>query len=458
MVEFSSQTCTSRSSRATTNRGIIPGIICALSTLFFTICPTQSWSQTIGYPISFAAEDIRTVQLHPLGVATAAAIVPLNGGVLDFAFDDFSPNNRRLEMRWRHCTFDWFDSPDLVQSDYINGFTSGSFESIEASFNTKANYVHYRTAFPNELMSFSLSGNYIVEVYDADEPESILVQRRFTLYENEVEIDARVLESTIMADKRTHQEIDFTIDHGDSNYPLYDAYDALQTVILQNGRWESAVMGIEPQFVRGTDIVFNPTGDESFYGGNSWRFADLKSTQFSALGIQRIEDGGAFWHVFLEQDEPRTYAFHQARQDIDGHLTIANDRQENTTGSEYVQVHFSLKAFEPMVGKDIYIFGGISNWDFPPTHRLIWNDISRQYEATLLLKQGYYNYLYLTRDAMGLGKSDATSLAQFPGNVSDIEGSHSRADNMYQVLAYYWDMSGYDRVIGYQPVRFGFNP
>ena len=89
---------------------------------------------------------------------------------------------------------------------------------------------------------------------------------------------------------------------------------------------------------------------------------------------------------------------------------------------------------------------------------MIWNDISRQYEATLLLKQGYYNYLYLTRDAMGLGKSDAASLAQFPGNVSDIEGSHSRADNMYQVLAYYWDMSGYDRIIGYQPVRFGFNP
>jgi hypothetical protein len=111
-----------------------------------------------------------------------------------------------------------------------------------------------------------------------------------------------------------------------------------------------------------------------------------------------------------------------------------------------------------LAGRDIYIFGGISGWDFKPTHRLIWNEISRQYEASLLLKQGYYNYLYLTRDSKGLGKNDYASLQAYPGNVSDLEGSHSRADNVYQVIAYYWDISGYDRVIGFQPIRYGVNP
>ena len=458
MVKISNRTCTSRSSRVT-NDSLSPlGNKCLWTFLFIAHLTSKIWSQELSFPISFTADEIKTVQLHPSGVPTAAPFVPLNGGELELAFDDFAANQRRLEMRWKHCTFDWFISPDLDPSDCINGFTTGTFDNIEASFNTKASYIHYRARFPNDLMSFAMSGNYIVEVYDADNPSVVIVQRRFTLYENEVEIEARVLESSVMRDKRTHQEIDFTIKHGESTYPLYDAYDALQTVLLQNGRWESAVVGIEPQFVRGSDIIFNPVGEESFSGGNSWRFVDLKSTQFAALGIQRIEEGGAFWQVYLEKDEPRTYAFHQARQDIDGHFTIANDRQENTTGSDYVQTHFSLAAYEPMAGKDIYVFGGISDWNFNPAYRLIWNKITRQYETVLLLKQGYYNYIYLTRDAKSLGKIDPISLAEFPGNVADIEGSHARADNVYQVLAYYWDISGYDRVIGYQPVRFGINP
>jgi hypothetical protein len=74
------------------------------------------------------------------------------------------------------------------------------------------------------------------------------------------------------------------------------------------------------------------------------------------------------------------------------------------------------------------------------------------------VKQGYYNYLYLTRDSKAAGQTSPESLQVSPGIVADIEGSHARADNVYQVLAYYWDMSGYDRVIGYQPVRFGVNP
>ena len=458
MSNFQRTTTTNSRSRATTgnsNRSSKKWLGVVVWTVFLGGSIT---GQELAYPISFTAEDIRTVQLHPFGVPTASPFAPLQGGSLELAFDDFSPYQRRLEIRWKHCTFDWFDSPDLDPSDWINGFTTGSFESIESSFNTKAAYIHYRTSFPNNLTEFALSGNYIVEVYDANRPDEALIQRRFTLYETAVTIEAQARESTVIRDKRTHQELDFTVKHGDSNYPLYDAYDALQCVALQNGRWESAISHIEPQFVRGNEVVYNPTNEQSFAGGNSWRFADLKSTQFAALGIQRIEETASFWHVYMEEDEPRTFAFHQARQDLDGHFTIANDRQENTTGSDYVQVHFSLKAFEPLAGKDIYIFGGISDWSLQPTHRMAWNQATRRYETTLLVKQGYYNYHYLTRDSKAAGQTSPESLQVSPGIIADIEGSHARADNVYQVLAYYWDMSGYDRVIGYQPIRFGVNP
>jgi hypothetical protein len=80
---------------------------------------------------------------------------------------------------------------------------------------------------------------------------------------------------------------------------------------------------------------------------------------------------------------------------------------------------------------------------------MIWNPETRQYEASLLLKQGYYNYEYRVRPSIDRGKLDFYSLHEHPSNIAAIEGSHALADNPYMALVYYWDLNGYDRVIGY---------
>lgn len=430
--------------------GMFSTFVCTavlLSLHAFTFC------QNNPYPLQLSVGSIHTVQLHPFGQPNVHPIIPLEGGQLVLSFDDFSPEYRTLEVRLKHCTFDWYDSPDLLPSDYIAGFPSVAFEIIEASFNTKTSFTHYSTAFPNDMMQFTRSGNYIAEVYDTSNPERTLIQERFVVYESLIDVEMQVGPSSIIRNKRTHQEVDLFLQHSSDRYPIYDAYDALQVVLMQNGRWETALLGLEPQFVRSEEVTFNPTGAESFAGGNTWRFADLKSLQFASLGLQRIVDEGPHWHAYLDEDKPRTYAFLKAQQDLDGHFVISNELQDDATGSDYIWTHFSLQAFEERLQEDVYVYGALSDWSYPESHRMIWNPETRHYEASLLLKQGYYNYEYRIRPALDRGKLDYFSLQAQPSDITAIEGSHALADTPYMCLVYYWDLNGFDRVIGFASVK-----
>ena len=411
------------------------------------------FAQDAPYPMHLSAGSMHTVQLHPVGQPNAHPFIPLGGGRLTLSFDDFSPEYRTREVRLKHCTFDWYDSPDMGPSDFLAGFPTIAFETIETSFNTKTPFTHYAVTFPNDMVQFTKSGNYIAEVYDTSNPDRALIQERFVVYESLVDIEMRVVPSSIIRTKRTHQEVDLAILHSSDRYPIYDAYDALQVVLMQNGRWETSIQGMEPQFVRGEEVTFNPTGYESFAGGNTWRFADLKSLQFASLGLQRVVDEGTHWHAYLDPDEPRTYAFLKAQQDLDGHFVVSNELQDDATGSDYVWTHFSLQAFEERLQEDVYIYGALSNWSYPESHRMIWNPETGHYEAALLLKQGYYNYEYRVRPALDRGKLDYASLQAEPSNIAAIEGSHALADTPYMCLVYYWDMNGFDRVIGFASVK-----
>ncbi len=440
-------------SRNLFSRSITRGLAAFVCIISSMDSPAQVLGVDFPYPQAFTASSLHSCKLHPKGIPNAHPFVPLNNGQLTLSFDDFSASYRPLQIRWKHCTFDWYDSPDLSSHDYINGFSSLTFDRVEASFNTKVPYTHFSLSFPNDLMSFSKSGNYMVEVYDPAEPQKALAQMRFVLYESLVEVEMDVHESSRIRDQRTHQEVDLSLLHSRDRYAIQDAYDALQVVLLQNGRWETAIMGLEPQFVRGDEVTYNPTGEQSFAGGNSWRFTDLKSLRFASLGIERIQDEGERWHAYLEPDETRTYDFLKARPDIDGHYVISNELQDDATGSDYVWAHFSLKAFEERSREDIYIYGELSQWTYPESHRMRWNADAQRYEANLFLKQGYYNYEYRVRPSLDRGKNDLVTLQSQPTNVAAIEGSHARSDTPYMCIAYYWDFQGFDRVIGFAQAK-----
>jgi hypothetical protein len=104
---------------------------------------------------------------------------------------------------------------------------------------------------------------------------------------------------------------------------------------------------------------------------------------------------------------------------------------------EYGMVNFELP-FREKIKEEIYIFGELSNWSINKDFKMMYDTISKSYKNSVILKQGYYNYLYITKD---------------DGKIStrQLEGAHFDANNEYIVKVYYRDpLELYDRLLGYQ--------
>jgi hypothetical protein len=125
----------------------------------------------------------------------------------------------------------------------------------------------------------------------------------------------------------------------------------------------------------------------------------------------------------------------------------AYSMQEPSIEADYLVVHFTLPMDNVLMGGGVYVFGELSNWKCSNEYRMKWNPDKRRYELSLLLKQGYYNYMYAWMDDQdGIIKTQA------------LEGSFPETENDYQVFLYYGRKTDrYDRLVGYQTFNSHLN-
>jgi hypothetical protein len=103
--------------------------------------------------------------------------------------------------------------------------------------------------------------------------------------------------------------------------------------------------------------------------------------------------------------------------------------------SEYVKTHFFLAKEEP-INSDVYIMGELSNWAFNQNNRMTYNQELKGYTGSLLLKQGWYNYLYYAPSAP---------------DPFLLEGNHYETENQYEIIVYHRPVgSRADLIIGYR--------
>ena len=319
----------------------------------FLMAGALSAQTSVFPPLPPDAPDVATVLFHPTGQPLAPPVVPLNGevdqGLLELRLDDLSGDYTPWEVRVRHCDWSWTPS-DLHPSEYISGFYSTPMEDDEASFGTKVDFTHHRLFLPNEDLQWTLSGNYVLEVFDPYEPERVVATRRFVVFEDLCRVEAITGEPNDIALRRTHQEVHFSV--FEEGYSLSDPYDRLHVSVVPNWRWDRAVAGLEPRFIKGGELDFQRSG-HVFEGGNTHRFADLKGLEFTARGVARLEERSDHFYFYLDTDERRTFDYFGGGEDIHGAMVTHNDRLDPYTGSDYVWVHWRLDTKHPLVDRDI---------------------------------------------------------------------------------------------------------
>lgn len=379
--------------------------------------------------------NIKSILLHPKGAPLGPSFVDLSApNPLVLRFDDLNGGYENYYMQLVHCTYDWTPS-DLSSSDYIQGFNELLISEIEQSFNSQINYTHYYAEWPNDMSTPLLSGNFLLKVYSDGNEDAPIFTRRIVVTEQLVRFRPNVKAATVVSERRYRQEVDFDIVQ--VNYQLFDPYKDLDVAILQNFRWDNVITDLKPVFMKGTELAYDFDEENNFDGLNEFRWFDTKSLRYAALGTDSVRLEGSEWHTYLTPDLRRTYDVYRTDPDVNGAYLIRNDDFDDHLEAQYVYVHFSLPFDAPILQSEIYIVGKFNGFEHSENNRMKWNAATKRYEATLLLKQGYYNYMY------------SLVSAQHPdGDQAFLEGTHQQTENVYTILAYYYDLRGYDRLVG----------
>ncbi len=380
--------------------------------------------------LAFSQSNIKSIQLKPLGKNNFSTIIPL-GKTLTLSFDDLEANQKEYSYKIEHMTFDWKPS-DISSNEYIEGFAQNSILEYENSFNTLQNYTHYKVQFPNSNIRITKSGNYLVRVLD--ENDTTVFTRRFTLYKNQSTVGVSVLRSrnTTMANQQ--QTVQFTVNYNSNT--IRNPSQEIKVAVLQNNIWETAITNLTPQFFRNNQLVYKYYNKSDFWSGNEYLNFDNKQIRNSTIQISSVEKRDIY-HTFLYTQEPRNNKPYTYFPDINGQFVIRTIEANNSsTESDYAMVHFSLTS-EKIFEKEIYVYGAFNDFSLTQGNKMIYNSVSKKYEVAILLKQGFYNYTFITSDS-----DDRV-------NKHELNGSFHQTENKYTVLVYYKPFGGtYHQVIG----------
>lgn len=406
--------------------------------LFVSLTGSQSFSADGPFINTVFDERIRTIQLYREGWNLSYPVIRLNGNEkLSFQFDLLDDISETYYYTFIHCDKDWNRS-DINTTEFLNGFPDNPIEDIKQSFNTTVKYKHYSLIFPNDRVSFKLSGNYILYVYPADDPGNPAVIQRFILTEDIAGIEVEMHRPQTGTDINTGQQIDFTVNIT-AVHPQ-DPYRDISSSVLQNGRWDVSRVNMKPDFFNNNEIKYSSLSDRNiFSGGNEFRYFDIRSIKYLGENTRNIDFMSGNYHVFItlsEDSESKPYFYWQ---DFNGKYYIATrEGKDADTDADYVNVYFSVPSHYEINGGNIFVAGGLTRWTTGPENKMTYNPGAKQYECTILLKQGWYNYSFLFKKK---GVEETT----YP----IFEGSHYETENDYLIIVYYRNpRSRYDRVIG----------
>lgn len=383
--------------------------------------------------------EIKTLILHSSASELEPPIIHLNGSEqIILRFDDLSEDVREMHYAFEHCTHDWKKS-DLNPMDYTSGFRSDIINDYELSFNTLTNFTNYYLAFPNDRIDLTRSGNYIVKVYADGDERDLMFTARFMIVEPLAFIEHTVKPSSVVSERNQRQEVDLTVNLGgvNSNNP----YAEIELVVMQNFREDNAVRGVKPSFIKGNVLTYDYQRELTFDGVNEFRFVDAKSVRYRSAQVEDVVLENDGYHIILTPDKSRAFRKYNFNNDINGRFLIKNDDMDDAhLESDYVFIHFSMPVDAMFGSGNMYLFGQLSNWNLSKDTRMDYNPETNAYEKKLMLKQGYYNYMYLWEYANAPGAS--TNLT---------EGNHADTENEYLVLVYFKDPGAFaDRLVGFK--------
>jgi len=346
-----------------------------------------------------------------------------------FSFDEMSHQYRRFTYRIQHCNALWEPS-DILESDYLDGFNDQPIDDWENSLNTTFDYTHYRLTIPNDEVKLKLSGNYRLSICEDGREVAYF---KFCLSEGMPLLSASVTDNTDIDTRESHQQVGLEVNY--SSLRVRDHTKDLYTVVMQNGRTDNAVLNPAPTYNAGNKLTYEHCRELIFPAGNEFRRFEIVNMYDYFMNVDRIAFHDPFYHATLMQDT-RRHAYKFDHDHNGRYLIRYNKASDNDTEADYLFVHFNL-ASERLTGGRMYVYGHFSGGNLTTKYEMEYNPQERAYQASILLKQGAYDYQYLW-----------VPDGETAGETKHAEGDWYESGNEYLILLYYRERgSRYDRLV-----------
>lgn len=381
--------------------------------------------------------QIKTLQAVVNNDWLSPTVMQLNSDdVLYIDFDELSHDFHRYTYTLERCEADWSTAEEVFESDWLEGFNNLVIDDYERSLNTTVPYTHYSLEIPNSQCRLKMSGNYRLHLLDDDLGEEIAVVD-FMVAEQLMPLSLEMTTNTDIDLNQSHQQLSMSLNYG--RLSVTNPMEQIRTVVKQNDRDDTSRTNVKPTFTNANGLDWSHCRQFIFESGNEYHKYEILDPSHPTMGIERINWDGEAFQTYPFIDEPRPNYLYD--EDADGAFFIRNsDNREINTVCDYVWVNYRLKS--PRLPDGVVSINGRWTSESPETYLMTYDEANGQYTASVLQKQGYYNYQYLWHTSDGKTRN-------LPS-----DGNFYQTENRYQVYIYYkgtgertWRLVGYRQLI-----------
>lgn len=339
-------------------------------------------------------------------------------------FDEWTEDYSDLQYRLVHCGPDWKPSR-LLESDYLDSFNIADIDDWAYSSNTFVHYVNYQLFIPNEHINPKVSGNYIVEIFNRDDTDTVLGEARFSITEQVAQVRGSVTTRTDRGTNTEWQQLELEVVPTDVR--IDDPYTDITVLASQNSDPASERKLTTPSRMDGKALCYSHLPQLIFKAGNEFRRFESIRVNYNDMHVDSMRYMGKNYHVWLTADRERAdseYSYDQTQQ---GRFLVREyNSSDSNLGADYITVHFTLDAPD-IPDADVYVAGEFTGYEYGDNNRMHYDYSSGTYRLEMPLKQGSYNYRYVAIPRKGEPAPDS----------SVIEGDKYETRNEYHIQVWY---------------------
>ncbi len=387
---------------------------------------------------------IKTVKLFQQNNQESLPIINLNStDLLELHFDDMDGYVKNYYYTFTLCNANW-EQADLSSFDYLKGYQQQRLNQYRPSSIAQTNYVHYQAILPDKNCTPTKSGNYLLKVFLNSDTTQLAFTKRLYVLDSKANIGGQIKIPYDNQLARTHQKVQFSVDVTQLN--AQNPMQQITTCIMQNNRTDNMHYNIPVAFLRGNLLEYDGENGGIFEAGKEYRWVDLRSFRFQSERIFSIDKSVQPNNIMVKPDGPRLTQRYLYYKDYNGWMNIlTTENVNNWWQTDYANVTFTFvpEGNQPYTDKIIYLLGELTDNKINSNSQLIFNTAKGVYEKTLYLKQGMYDYAYVS-------KSNTSNNTE----ATFTEGNYWETENDYTIFVYYRSYSArHDELVGITTVN-----